>query len=271
MLASFIVQMYLASDANAYTYGLSPANVVNAPTMDGLKDQIWLLQNYTVFPNIYGNLLKVYACACGAYIYFGLEYQTSVHAPNESFAIACSNAPPSDSSFFNNSILSYPIVKTVRIDGKSWDQYITNNPTHRASNWSDGNIIQFANSNASGLGNYSWYEIGLPRDYSRASGQDINWSWNNQYLIRIFYGTTYAGATGAFGSSPYGPEYGAWTTCTPPIILTMPFSTCCPPPPNSPSFPELTIFLISFFSMTGVILAIVGVYIFQSRKRVKRL
>lgn len=197
------------------------------------------------------------------YIYFGLEYKTPTHDRNESFAIACSNSAPGNSSL-NGSIWSYNVVKTVRIDGKSWDQQIIKGP--RARNWTEGNGINFAVANETENNNASFYEIKFKCQLSHANGIDTNWSYSNQYVIQIFYGTNYGNV-----SNFHQPNYSTWTASTPKITLTMPADPSKPSSGITASDISTLITQIVLFSITGVIVGMVGFYIYQTKKHIKRV
>jgi hypothetical protein len=178
MLAAFIVQMaFLTLPSSAASNVVKPNISKTEPVIDGDKEALWDNQNSTSFPSVNGILLKVYSCIyiqdLIPFIYFGLEYKTSSHHQNESFAIACSNIEPGNSSV-NESIWSYNVVKTLRIDGKNWDQQILRSE-HRARNWSDGSTIYFATRNETSNDNASFYEVKLRCQLSHPSGQDLKW------------------------------------------------------------------------------------------------
>ena len=269
MLAAFIVQMvFLTLPSSAASYGVKPNITKTEPEINGDKETLWDSQNSTLFTNVAGNLLKVYSCIYVQelipFIYFGLEYKTSSHNHNESFAIACSNAAPGNSSV-NDSIWSYNVVKTLRIDGNKWDQQILRSE-RRARNWSDGGTVFFATRNESSNDNASFYEVKLRCQLSHPSGQDLNWTWDHKYIFKIFYGTDYGGVSD-FGQ----PHFDGWTSSTPMITLIIPSD------PNA-AITDVTkadfntlVAQIVFFSLTGVVLGMVGVYIYQTKKRIKRV
>ncbi|HME55498.1 MAG TPA: hypothetical protein VKM55_25055 [Candidatus Lokiarchaeia archaeon] len=275
MLVAIAVQMaFLTSYGSAFTFALKPSISSTEPTIDGIKDTpLWDNQNSTVLTGINGNLLKVYTCVylqnLIPYIYFALEYKTPAHAHNESFAIACSNSGPTNSSI-NDSIWSYPIIKTVRIDGKSWDQQDvmhTNRNAHYTRNWTDGNSIIFAENNETSADNASFYEIKLKCQLTHPNGQDLNWSYGNAFVFKIFYGESYTSPA----SSPYQPIFGDWTVSTPKITITMPTDPSSKPPGISALDINTLVAQIVFFAITGLILGMVGVYIYQTKNRIKRV
>ncbi|MEX2683799.1 MAG: hypothetical protein Q6373_019660 [Candidatus Sigynarchaeota archaeon] len=252
-------------------YNLKPGNADPAPIIDGVVDNVWNSYNSTVMPIKIGGedqLLRVYTCVFNDFIYFGLQLRTSVHAKNESFAIACSNLPPGSSSV-NDSVYSYSVAKIVRIDGKSWDWKIYNSP-RMFSNWTKGSSISGEHFKIGfTTSNFTFYELRFGRQLPRPDdGEgDVNWVRKNSYLIKIFYGTLY----GNF-SEFYAPKLGDWTSSTEKITLTIPAA------PNDPTREDIgelklneMLWKVTFFIMAGFAIALVGVYIVRTKARVKRI
>nr|MDO8115306.1 hypothetical protein [Candidatus Sigynarchaeota archaeon] len=260
----FVVQMsFIGTPASAVS--LEPKNASPAPTIDGLltdKDG-WEKQNSTIFPYINNIVLRVYTCVFNEFIYFGFQYKTDVHDGNESFALACSNALPTNTSV-NDSIWSYETVKVFRLDGKSWDEEIIKRE-RRARNWtSGGNRLEFKAAKITS--NFTFYEFRFMRNWTRAG--DVNWTWDRQYTIKIFYGTLYGNA-----SEFFMPSLGNWTVSTPgKITLVIPAS------PDAPNMEDITalkfntfVGKVVLFTIAGVGVAMVGYIMVRTRSRIKRV
>jgi hypothetical protein len=268
MLVSFCLAIGQSSAATGIV--LQPKVQSPAPVIDGSEtgDTAWASANYTTLSNLVingtnNNNLKILSLIDGDYIYFGLLLETTIR--NESIALALSDYSPSAlSSLLHTAtpnFYDFNSCKCVRGDGASWDLTI-NHPNQFNNFTSRTNDITFA----AGIvypENWTFYEL----DFSLASGRpgDINWTASGDYAMKIFYGTAYGGA-----SNSYYPLISNWTGTGVITMIINPNSNINGGGTIKAGQFNIIVAESIFFVMAIIMFGGIGVYIMNSKKRMRR-
>ncbi len=266
-LSTMVLQVVLLS-GSVRAATLTPKYMGTAITIDGTLESAWEEQQNTVFTNVSGNVLKMHVAMFQDWIYFALEYRTDVHHANETFALACANVAPDNSSVVVGDIFTYDAIKCVRFDGRSYDLEVVKDES-RFRNNTIGNFLLGNNFKvAKNVDNHTIYEfrfmINSILQYPERFG-DVVWEPVNTYTVTLFFGNTYKNET--YFRSPDIDNWGYKEK----VGITINEKPEGDIDPEIEAL-ELNILVgqVTTFIIAGCVFGYVGVYIKSSGSRIKR-
>jgi hypothetical protein len=165
---------------------------------------------------------------------------------------------PHNPSFYN-----FNATKCVRFGGASWD--LTIDQIHKQfSNNTAGNNITFD----SGLvipENYTFYDLSFSLNSTHPG--DINWQGGGQYAMKIFYGNTYGGA-----NVSYYPLIDQWASTGAITVDTSNLKVTSPKFIGDITQGQFNVIVGEsvFFVIAIIMFGGIGVYIMNSKKRMRR-
>ncbi|MHA1791864.1 MAG: hypothetical protein ACTSVI_04410 [Promethearchaeota archaeon] len=272
MIISLIVIQFSLLTNVSKGASMQPIGESNAPLIDGLKEESWENYNSTIISSFgVDKLVRVYSMfydekkddVVTTYIYFGLYFKGKEHnETHESFALFLANEDLDTTNATN--MWAYQDIKLLRIDGTDADQYV-DAKNKRVLN-DTVNDIEFAVNNNSE--NEMFYELRFPLSTNRTD--DVNWSKQQDYCFRLYFGETYKNST-----EDYAPDYENWQASG---KITIAIGLKSENDFGDSKFwwesfgsYDLNTFIakIIFFAIAAVIFVFIGAYILNSRKKLK--